>query len=91
MADRIVIVGGAIMGSSLAWWLTELGHPPGLVTVVERDPTYAACGTAFSNSCIRQQFGNPLNVAISRFGVAFLKQFGRASARLLRACSGCMR
>lgn len=75
MAERIVIVGGAIMGSSLAWWLTELGHPPGDVTVVERDPTYAACGTAFSNSCIRQQFGNPLNVAISRFGVEFLKHF----------------
>ncbi len=77
MADRIVIVGGAIMGSSLAWWLTELGHPPGDITVVERDPTYAACATAFTNSCIRQQFGNPLNVAISRFGVEFLKDFGR--------------
>ena len=75
MAGRVVIVGGAIMGSSLAWWLTELGHPPGLVTVVERDPTYAACATAFTNSCIRQQFGNPLNVAISRFGVEFLRHF----------------
>ncbi|SDY46475.1 Glycine/D-amino acid oxidase [Jannaschia faecimaris] len=75
MADRIIIIGGAIMGSSLAWWLTELGHPPGAITVVERDPTYAACGTAFSNSCIRQQFGNPLNVAISRFGVECIKNF----------------
>ena len=75
MAERIVIVGGAIMGSSLAWWLTELGHPPHAITVVERDPSYAVCGTAFTNSCIRQQFGNPLNVAVSRFGVEFLKQF----------------
>lgn len=72
---KVVIVGGAIMGSSLAWWLTELGHPPGDVTVVERDPSYAACGTAHTNSCIRQQFGNPLNVEVSRFGVAFLKAF----------------
>ena len=71
----IVIVGGAIMGASLAWWLTELGHPPARVTVVERDPSYAACGTAFTNSCIRQQFGTPLNVEISRFGVAFLRDF----------------
>jgi glycine/D-amino acid oxidase-like deaminating enzyme len=76
MADRIVIVGGAMMGASLAWWLTEEGHPPGLVTVVERDPSYAACATAFSNSCIRQQFGNPLNVAISRFGVEVIRRFG---------------
>ncbi|WGH80127.1 NAD(P)/FAD-dependent oxidoreductase [Jannaschia ovalis] len=75
MGQDIVIVGGAIMGSSLAWWLTELGHPPARITVVERDPTYAACGTAFSNSCIRQQFGNPLNVAISRFGVEFIRNF----------------
>ncbi|CTQ31315.1 NAD(P)/FAD-dependent oxidoreductase [Jannaschia rubra] len=75
MADRVVIVGGAMMGSSLAWWLTELGHAPRDITVVERDPTYAACGTAFSNSCIRQQFGNPLNVAISRFGVEYLRAF----------------
>ncbi|MCK0168587.1 FAD-binding oxidoreductase [Jannaschia sp. S6380] len=75
MAKRIIIIGGAIMGSSLAWWLTEMGHPPGDITVVERDPSYAACGTAFTNSCIRQQFGNPLNVAISRFGVEYLKAF----------------
>ncbi len=75
MAERIVIVGGAIMGSSLAWWLTELGHPPSLITVVERDPSYAACGTAFTNSCIRQQFGNPLNVAVSRFGVECIRNF----------------
>ncbi|KIT16750.1 NAD(P)/FAD-dependent oxidoreductase [Jannaschia aquimarina] len=71
----VIIVGGAIMGSSLAWWLTELGHPPQRITVVERDPTYAACGTAFTNSCIRMQFGNPLNVALSRFGVEFLRAF----------------
>ncbi|WP_299816535.1 FAD-binding oxidoreductase [uncultured Jannaschia sp.] len=75
MSERVVIVGGAIMGSSLAWWLTELGHPPGSVTVVERDPSYEASATAFTNSCIRQQFGNPLNVAISQFGVEFLKTF----------------
>ncbi|WP_299650524.1 FAD-binding oxidoreductase [uncultured Jannaschia sp.] len=75
MSERVVIVGGAIMGSSLAWWLTELGHPPDRITVVERDPTYAACATAFTNSCIRQQFGNPLNVAISQFGVRFLREF----------------
>ena len=73
----IVIVGGAIMGSSLAWWLTEMGHPARDITVVERDPSYAACGTAFTNSCIRQQFGNPLNIAISQFGADCIRDFGR--------------
>ncbi|CTQ49051.1 NAD(P)/FAD-dependent oxidoreductase [Jannaschia donghaensis] len=75
MADRIVIIGGAIMGSSLAWWLTDLGHPASDITVVERDSTYAACGTAFTNSCIRQQFGNPLNIAVSQFGVECIRNF----------------
>jgi glycine/D-amino acid oxidase-like deaminating enzyme len=77
---RVVIVGGGIMGASLSFWLTELGHPPGEVTVVERDPSYARAATTLTNSCIRQQFGNPLNVAVSRFGVEYLKDFPRSCA-----------
>jgi glycine/D-amino acid oxidase-like deaminating enzyme len=74
---EVAIVGGGIMGSSLAFWLTELGHPPGCVTVIERDPSYAAAATSLTNSCIRQQFGNPLNVAVSQFGVTYLRSFPR--------------
>jgi glycine/D-amino acid oxidase-like deaminating enzyme len=72
---RVAIVGGGIMGASLAYWLTEMGHPPGEIAVVERDPSYARAATSLTNSCIRQQFGNPLNVAISRFGVEYLRDF----------------
>lgn len=69
----VVIIGGAIMGSSLAWWLTENAAFDGSVLVVERDPSYLWCSTAHTNSCIRQQFSTELNVQISQFTAAFIK------------------
>ncbi|MEM8592700.1 MAG: FAD-binding oxidoreductase [Pseudomonadota bacterium] len=68
----IVIVGGAMMGSSTAFWLTKLGFQ-GRVLVVEMDPTYQACSTAHTNSCIRQQFSNELNIRISQTTAQFIK------------------
>lgn len=38
-AYDVVIVGGAIMGSSVAWWLTEMKEFTGSVLVIERDPS----------------------------------------------------
>jgi glycine/D-amino acid oxidase-like deaminating enzyme len=69
----VVIVGGAIMGSSTAWFLTENPDFDGRVLVVERDPSYEACSTAHTNSCMRQQFSAPLNVRISQFAADFVK------------------
>ncbi len=68
----MVIVGGAIMGSSAAWFLTEAGFQ-GRILVVEKDPSYAQCSTAHTNSCMRQQFSNALNVQISQFAADFVK------------------
>ncbi|MEM8578847.1 MAG: FAD-binding oxidoreductase [Pseudomonadota bacterium] len=67
----VVIIGGAIMGSATAWFLTDAGFD-GRVLVIERDPTYAACSTAHTNSCIRQQFSTELNVRISQFAAEFI-------------------
>jgi len=71
----VVIVGGAMYGSSIAWWLTEQADFDGSVLVVERDPTYEFCSTSHTNSCIRQQFSAPINIQISQFGVEFIKNF----------------
>jgi glycine/D-amino acid oxidase-like deaminating enzyme len=70
----VVIIGGAVTGASAAWWLK--GAAPGLrVLVVEKDPTYAYAATALSVASVRQQFSNPVNVEISRFGVDFIRHF----------------
>jgi glycine/D-amino acid oxidase-like deaminating enzyme len=68
----VVIIGGAIMGSSTAWWLTEMGFD-GRILVLERDPSYSQAGTTHTNSCIRQQFSTELNVRISQFGADFVQ------------------
>ena len=69
----VVIVGGAIMGASTAWFLTDNPDFNGSVLVVERDPTYEKCSTAHTNSCMRQQFSTELNVRISQFAADFVK------------------
>ena len=64
----VVIAGGAVMGASLAFWLTRM--QPGIrVLVAERDPSFTYASTALSVASIRQQFSTPTNVAISRFGI----------------------
>ena len=71
----IVIIGGAMYGSSVAWFLTDNPDFDGSILVIERDPSYAKSATAHTNSCIRQQFSNPLNVKISQFGAEFINGF----------------
>ena len=76
----VVVIGGAVMGASAAFWLTRM--QPGLrVVVVERDISFARASTALSVASIRMQFTTPVNVAISRFGIGFIRDF-RASLGL---------
>ncbi|MEL6504001.1 MAG: FAD-binding oxidoreductase [Pseudomonadota bacterium] len=69
----VVIIGGGIMGASTAWFLTENPDFDGRVLVVERDPTYEFASTTHTNSCMRQQFSEALNVRISQFAAEFVK------------------
>ena len=68
----IVIIGGGVIGSAVAFNL--LSFDPRLsVMVIERDPTYRTASSALSASSIRQQFSTPINIAMSQYGMAFLK------------------
>ncbi len=71
----VVIIGGAIIGSAVAWFLAEHYQFDGSILVVERDMTFTNCSTAHTNSCMRQQFSNPLNVKISQYAAEFVREF----------------
>ena len=71
----VVIVGGAMYGSSVAWFLASNPDFDGSILVVERDPTYEFTSTSHTNSCIRQQFSNEINVQVSQYGAEFIKNF----------------
>lgn len=71
----VLIVGGAIYGSAVAWWLSQTAGFDGRVLVVERDPSYQFASTSHTNSCIRQQFSNATNIKVSQFGAQFIRNF----------------
>lgn len=71
----VVIVGGAIYGSAVAWFLSDDPDFDGRVLVVERDPSYELASTSHTNSCMRQQFSNEINVRVSQFAAEFVKDF----------------
>ncbi len=71
----VVIVGGAVIGSAIAYFLTANPDFDGSVLVVERDPTYQNSSTALSAASIRTQFSNPVNVEIGKFGSGFICDF----------------
>ena len=72
----VVIVGGGVIGSAIAWSIVDDPTFDGTVTVIERDPTYRQASSSLSASSIRQQFSTPENIRISRFGFAFLQGAG---------------
>jgi glycine/D-amino acid oxidase-like deaminating enzyme len=69
----VIIIGGAIMGASTAWFLSDNADFNGSVLVVERDMKFENCSTTHTNSCMRQQFSADLNVRISQFAADFVK------------------
>ncbi|MEE8524448.1 MAG: FAD-binding oxidoreductase [Thermoanaerobaculia bacterium] len=69
----VLILGGGVIGSSIAFFLAEQETFDGTVAVIEKDPTYVDSSTARSVGGIRQQFSTPENIEISKFGAAFFK------------------
>ena len=71
----IILIGGAMYGSSIAWWLSRDPAFDGSILLVERDLSFEFAATSHTNSCIRQQFSNTTNIQISQFGAEFVNNF----------------
>ncbi len=71
----VAIVGGGIVGSAVAYFLsTDAAFRGRRIVLVERDPSYRNCSTARSAGGLRQQFSTPENIAMSQFTLAMFRR-----------------
>lgn len=73
MAD-IVIIGGSIMGSSIAFHLAITGKA-GEICVIEPDPTYEWAAAPRSSGGVRMMHGLVENIEMSNYGQEFYRDF----------------
>ena len=69
----VVIIGGGVIGSSVAYHLSAAAGFRGRVAVIERDPGYTTASSSLSTSAIRQQFGTAPNIGMSAYSIEFLR------------------
>jgi len=72
----VLIVGGGVIGSAIAYFLAGRTDFKGSIVVVEKDATYETAATPRSAGGVRQQFSTPENIQMSMFGAAFIKSAG---------------
>jgi len=73
----ILITGGGIIGSSIAYNLRRDGYT-GRIVVVERDRTYVRASSFLAMGGIRQQFNSAANIQLARYSTRFYVEFDRA-------------
>lgn len=76
----VVIVGGGVMGSSVAYHLSKMIQVSGAnggkklsIAVIEKDKKYLTASAMLSAGGVRQQFSAAENTQMSMFGAEFLK------------------
>lgn len=70
---EVVIIGGGIVGSSVAWHLTEAGCKN--VLVIERESAQGKGSTGKSMGGVRAQFSTPVNIQMSLYSIPFYAGF----------------
>ncbi|HEV2884890.1 MAG TPA: FAD-binding oxidoreductase [Pyrinomonadaceae bacterium] len=69
----VVIIGSGIVGSSVAYHLSEQGVTN--VLVIEREPHQGKGSTGKSMGGVRAQFSTPVNIQMSRYSIDFFSRF----------------
>src|SRR3990170_1826154 len=75
----VVIIGGGVVGSSIAYHLTREGRA-GRVCVVEPDPTYEFASTPRAVGGVSRLFSLPENIAMSRLSLDAYRDFEQLMA-----------
>jgi sarcosine oxidase subunit beta len=70
---EVVIIGGGIVGSSIAWHLTHAGCKN--VLVIERESSQGKGSTGKSMGGVRAQFSTPVNIQMSLHSIPFYTKF----------------
>jgi sarcosine oxidase subunit beta len=70
---EIVIIGGGIVGSSIAWHLAHAGCRN--VLVIERESSQGKGSTGKSMGGVRAQFSTPVNIQMSLYSIPFYAKF----------------
>ncbi len=79
MKKDIIIIGGGIIGSAIAYFLSRTGRA-GEIAVIEPDPTYERAATPKAGGGIRRLFSLPENIAMGAYGLEFFEAFEQAMA-----------
>ena len=69
--DDVVIIGGGIIGTATAYFLSKEGRK---VKVIERDPTYKTTSFPLSLGGFRRQFFQTENILLGKFAREFIFQ-----------------
>jgi len=69
----VIIIGGGIVGSSIAYHLTEAGCTS--VLVLERESSQGKGSTGKSMGGVRAQFATPVNIRMSLYSIPFFGRF----------------
>src|SRR3989442_4843793 len=70
---EVVIIGGGIVGSSIAWHLVSQGCKN--VLVIERESAQGKGSTGKSMGGVRAQFSTPVNIQMSLYSIPFYASF----------------
>src|ERR1700732_3657874 len=73
MTAEVVIIGGGIVGSSIAYHLTEMGCRD--VLILERETHQGKGSTGKSMGGVRAQFATTVNIQMSLYAIPFFRAF----------------
>src|SRR4051795_5825260 len=69
----VLIIGGGIVGASIAYHLTAAGQKN--VLIIEREAHQGKGSTGKSMGGVRAQFATPVNIQMSRYSIEFFSKF----------------